>query len=183
MYKKIIAATFCFLLLGIMFNMGTTTNAKESGSENSLKNNELNDDIYIIEFKTTDKNKNKEKILKKKGKIRTVYKNFNFISAQLSEEDVKKLKLDKDIKGVGKNKKGKMIPDDHGNEEIVPPLAAPREANWGYNAIKVDETYSGEGVKIGIMDSGIKEHEEFWKGCKNCSFGYRCRYEIRWYLP
>lgn len=147
-----IKSTF-FLLLLLFVQMFVVNNVLAEEKEK-----ETEEQVYLVEFNTSDSEKNKKEIEKVGGEIRFDLHEFNTISAQLTENEINELKKHPNIKNVFKNLELNI--KKHSDVNSVNEIAV-KTTDWGYKAINIDNNLTGDGVKIGVLGEGIKKNFDY----------------------
>ncbi|WP_026887057.1 S8 family peptidase [Clostridium beijerinckii] len=135
--KKIIS-TITVLL--VAFGFTTNVNAAVVTSVSTP-----NERVIVVFKNKADKNI----VSKARGNVRREYKNANVLSASVPTTAIKDLKDDPNILAV---------------EPDVIVKANSQTVDWGVNKIQAPtawaSSYTGKGVKIGVVDTGIANHED-----------------------
>lgn len=144
--KKYIGILLIVLLL--TFLCGVTVFAS-TPSQNATKR-------YIIKFKTSSTDKS-QVISKYNGKSKQQFKHFNAATAEMTVQNIDKLKKDSTVDYVEEDNVVKIS-----STPIV--KSSTSMTNWGVNDINAPASWqsglTGKGVKIAIIDSGIASHSD-----------------------
>lgn len=134
MKKLISMITVLLLSFGFVSNVNAATTPPES-----------NERVIIVFKNKADKNM----VSKAKGSIKREYKNANVLSASVPSSKIKDLKNNPDIAAV--------------EQDMIIKVKS-QTIDWGVNKIQApiswNSNLTGKGVKIGIVDSGIANHED-----------------------
>lgn len=135
--KKILSI---FTVLLILF--GLTPNVNAAAATSASSSNER----VIVVFKN---NADKNIVAHAKGSVRREYKHANILSAYVPTTEIKGLKNDPNILAV--------------EPDIIIKVKS-QTIDWGVNKIQAPTSWSssftGKGVKIGVVDTGIANHED-----------------------
>ncbi|NMM64404.1 S8 family serine peptidase [Clostridium sp. P21] len=144
--KKYIGTLLIVLLLN--FLCGVTVFASTPSQSSTKK--------YIIKFKTNSTDKG-QVISKYNGKSKQQFKYFNAATAEMTTQNIDKLKKDSTVDYVEEDNVVKIS-----STSIVKSSAS--MTNWGVNDINAPASWqsglTGKGVKIAIIDSGIASHSD-----------------------
>lgn len=135
--KKIISAvTFLLVAFGFTANVNAAVVTSVSTS---------NERVIVVFKNKADKNV----VSKARGNVRREYKNANLLSASVPATAIKDLKDDPNVLAV---------------EQDIIVKTNSQTVDWGVNKIQAQtawsSSYTGKGVKIGIVDTGIANHED-----------------------
>ncbi|WP_242878802.1 S8 family peptidase [Clostridium beijerinckii] len=135
--KKIISAvTFLLVAFGFTANVNAVVVTSVSTS---------NERVIVVFKNKADKNV----VSKARGNVRREYKNANVLSASIPTTSIKDLKNDPNVLAV---------------EQDIIVKTNSQTVDWGVNRIQAQtswsSSYTGKGVKIGIVDTGIANHED-----------------------
>ncbi|NRT73317.1 S8 family peptidase [Clostridium beijerinckii] len=135
--KKIISAvTFLLVAFGFTANVNAAVVTSVSTS---------NERVIVVFKNKADKNV----VSKARGNVRREYKNANVLSASVPTTAIKDLKDDPNVLSV---------------EQDIIVKTNSQTVDWGVNKIQAptawSSSYTGKGVKIGIVDTGIANHED-----------------------
>ncbi|AQS06779.1 S8 family peptidase [Clostridium beijerinckii] len=135
--KKIISAvTFLLVSFGFTANVNAAVVTSVSTS---------NERVIVVFKNKADKNV----VSKARGNVRREYKNANVLSASVPTTAIKDLKDDPNVLAV---------------EQDIIVKTNSQTVDWGVNKIQAptawSSSYTGKGVKIGIVDTGIANHED-----------------------
>jgi Subtilisin-like serine proteases len=137
--RKYISVLLVTLLLTVL--CGVTVFASTS-SESDTKR-------YIIKFKTSSTDRS-QLVSKYNGRFRREFKHFNAATAEMTSQNIAKLKKDSTV--------------DYVEEDNVVKISSTSMTNWGVSDIKAPASWesglTGKGVKIAIIDSGVASHSD-----------------------
>lgn len=124
-----------------------------------------NDDNLEKEVIVLYKNEEGKNLALESGmKVDETLENLKMITGEMRAEDIKKLEKDKNIIAIEENIPLQVI----GRDTLQPVnhVSYPKDAdvNWGLDAMNIKDAwtdgYTGKGVKIAIIDSGIDPHSD-----------------------
>lgn len=122
------------------------------------RTNSTGNDVIIL-YKN---NQGKQEIIKKSEEIDYEFKTIPAISATVNDEQLEDLENDSHIEAVEPNLSFSLFQT--GQEQTAQVFSFTPPTPWNINAINVNqawgEGYSGKGVKVAVLDTGISNHPE-----------------------
>lgn len=122
---------------------------------------------FLVTFKddVADSTKKHKSVEKVKGKVSQQFKNFNGVVAEMSEDMAESLKNDPSVLDV----------------EIDRKIEAYDYMDWGLSKVNAPTAwnvgYTGKGVKVAIIDTGIATHPDLVVSGGVSTVGYTTSYE------
>lgn len=114
---------------------------------------------YIIKFKTSSTDESKL-ISKYDGDIKHQFNNFNAATAEMTSQDMSKLKKDSAVDYVEEDQIVKI--SKVSSSSVA--KSSTSVTNWGIDDINASQAWAvgltGEGIKIAIIDSGVASHSD-----------------------
>ncbi len=111
---------------------------------------------YIIKFKTSSTDRS-QVVSKYNGKFKQQFKHFNVATAEMTAQNIDKLKKDSTVDYVEEDNVVKIS-----STSIV--KSSTSMTNWGVTDINAPSSWesglTGKGVKIAIIDSGVASHSD-----------------------
>lgn len=133
-----------------------------SGFNSPVVNAEENQEKEVI---VVYKNENgKEDIVEESKKVEYEFKTVPAISVLATEEDLKKLESNSNIDYIEENVSFSIT--ENGPMSVLPSaqIASTGDNQWNINATNASESwnegYTGDGVKVAVLDTGIAYHNE-----------------------
>lgn len=141
--RKYLSVLLATLLLTVL--SGVTVFASTSSQSNTKR--------YIIKFKTSSADKS-QVVSKYNGKFKHQFKQFNAATAELTAQNIAKLKQDSAVDYV----------EEDNIVKVSSTLSLASTTNWGVSDINAPASWAsgltGKGVKIAIIDSGVASHPD-----------------------
>ncbi|CAM4065292.1 S8 family serine peptidase [Saccharibacillus endophyticus] len=147
--KHLSIALSSLLALPLLAPAGTAPTAFAEGADQEV----------VIVYKNAD---GKEAAIEQSEEVQHEFKTVPAVAATVSSEDLRDLVDNPDIDYVERNISFQTT--DFETTSYTPPATAKEAGNWNYQQVAPntmwDQGFTGNGVKIAVVDSGISEHPE-----------------------
>jgi minor extracellular protease Epr len=168
--KKVLISSL--MSLAVIVSAGTPF---VSASQNNTKSN-IKEDVIVV-YKN---NTGKQRALKTSTRLEHQYQTLPAVAMTATSANVQQLKNDPNIAFVEKNVHFK-IRSTKGTAVKAPSTASSREeSQWGFQDVKAADAwkagYTGKGIKVAVLDTGIAQHNDLKVAGGTSTVGYTTSY-------